>query len=146
MQKSFAGTTCSTELWLQLWLHGGIFYSFFYEDKKITSWVQNGKKSVYFDCQKVDYKNQHIRKVDSIIEIINDENNEPNHIIVTKPSAILSGLLETTKYQLSNYPQDLDLIELIKTNKLDSTIEELNLPKGEKIVKLFVKMKLMKKD
>ena len=105
----------------------------FYEDKKITSWVQNGKKSVYFDCQKVDYKNQHIRKVDSIIEIINDENNEPNHIIVTKPSAILSGLLETTKYQLSNYPQDIDLIELIKTNKLDSTIEELNLPKGEKI-------------
>lgn len=104
-----------------------------YNDKKITSWVQNGKKSVYFDAQKVDYKNQHIRKVDSMIEVINDENNEPIHVIVTKPSAILSGLLETTKYQLSDYPQNLDIIELIKTNKLNSTIEELNLPKGEKI-------------
>ena len=105
----------------------------YYKDKKITSWVQNGNKSIYFDAEKIDYKNQRMKKVNSTIEVINDENNEPNHIIVTRPSDILSGLLETTKYTLSDYPQDLDIIELIKTNKLDSTIKELNLPKGEKI-------------
>ena len=105
----------------------------FFEDGKITSWIENGKKSVYMNAPKVLYSSKNIKEVDHTIEIINNKNNEPDHILVIRKSNILSGLFETTKYKLSDYPQDLDVLGLIKENEFEETIKKLKLPKGEKI-------------
>ena len=66
------------------------------------------------------------------MEILNDENNEPNHIIVTKPSNKIIGTFDVTKYNLSDYPEDMDILKAIRDNtitngeKLSYTEEQEN--------------------
>ena len=69
------------------------------------------------------YKNQRIRKVNSTIEVINDENNEPSYIIETRPSKLLNGVFETTKYTLSNYPEDMDILKAIQNGTITAPLQ-----------------------
>ncbi len=71
------------------------------------------------------------------IDIINDESGQPHHIITTKCSNCLLGAYEITKYVLSDYPEDMDMVGLFMNLALDDKIEELGLKPGEKLSKTY---------
>lgn len=71
------------------------------------------------------------------IDIINDENGQPHHIIATKRSNKLEGAFEITKYVLADYPEDLDMVGLFMNLALDEKIEELGLKPGEKLSETY---------
>ncbi len=50
----------------------------------------------------------------SQIEIVNNENGEPSYVLYTKESSDLSGAFETTRYDLKDYPEEMDVISAIK--------------------------------
>ncbi len=52
------------------------------------------------------------------IEIVNNENGEPSYILYTKESDKLKGAYETTRYDLSDYPEDMDVIEAIQNGTI----------------------------
>ena len=52
------------------------------------------------------------------IEIINGSNGEPAEIIHTKASNLLEGAFETTKYTLSDYPEDMDILKAIENGTI----------------------------
>ncbi len=58
------------------------------------------------------------RDIASQIEIVNDENGEPSYILHTKESESLSGAYETVRYDLKDYPEDMDVLEAIKTGTI----------------------------
>ena len=78
-----------------------------------------------------DENNQHC-----IISIQNNDNGEPIEIISSIPSPDLKNAYETKKYTLSNYPEDWEMIDLIKQGILDYKIAENNLPAGKNISKV----------
>ncbi len=101
-----------------------------HNDKQdLTSWIEGSNKSVII---KTKYGGTKFKEILYQIEIINDENNEPNHIIVTKPSNKISGTFDVTKYNLSDYSEDMDILKAIRDNtitngeKLSYTEEQEN--------------------
>lgn len=59
-----------------------------------------------------------------------NKNNEVYEFITREESKDLDGAYLSKKYTLSDYPEDMDFIELSKRNSLDEKIKELNLPAG----------------
>lgn len=87
-----------------------------HNDKQdLTSWIEGSNKSVII---KTKYGGTKFKEIVYQIEILNDENNEPNHIIVTKPSNKIIGTFDVTKYNLSDYPEDMDILKAIRDNTI----------------------------
>ena len=100
----------------------------FYEgNKQATSWIENSDKSVIIEA-KSNFEN--LREIKSQIEIFNNDKGEPSYIIETRPSNVISGTYDVTKYNLSDYSEDMDVIQAIKDKtitggeKLSYTIEQ----------------------
>ena len=89
----------------------------YFKDGEITSWSQNSDKFTITNAKEINRKDI-IKQINLQIEIINDENNEPSYIIETRPSKLLNGVFETTKYTLSNYPEDMDILKAIQNGTI----------------------------
>ena len=83
----------------------------FYNNHHSISWIENSNKSVIIEAENGCSK---FRQIVYQIEIMNDENNEPSYIIETRPSQIIKGTYDVTKYNLADYPEDMDVIQAIK--------------------------------
>lgn len=70
------------------------------------------------------------------ISIKRNDNNEPYEIISSTASPDLKSIFETKKYILTDYPEDWDIIDLIKKGILDYKIAENKLPTGTNISKI----------
>ena len=102
----------------------------------VHSWVYGGNKSAFIKAKEIKDDFWTCKDISLQMEIINGENGEPEHIVVTKPSKKLRGACDITKYVLSDYPEDLDLVRHIKKGTLDAKIEELGLKQGEKLAQV----------
>ena len=105
----------------------------FYNCDTIESWIVGGNKSTITVLNDDDKGIGSFENVSLQIEILNDENGEPEYIVSTKQSEELEGAYETRKYILKDYPEDWDMISLIKEDKLDEKIEQAGLKLGEKL-------------
>ncbi len=102
------------------------------QDTEFETWYYHGNSTILINYNDPHNKND----INFQIEIINDENNSPSEILYTKKSAKLTGAFETTRYILSDYPQDFDILYAIKTGVADEIIEQKGYPKGEKLSKV----------
>ena len=100
----------------------------FYDgNKQATSWIENSDKSVIIEPK---FSFENLREIKSQIEIFNDDKGEPSYIIETRPSNVISGTYDVTKYNLADYLEDMDVIQAIKDKtitggeKLSYTIEQ----------------------
>lgn len=84
------------------------------KDNIVESWVYGGNKSTYTITKGIDDKKHTYTEIKLQVEIFNGKNGEPEFIIATKPSKKLNGAFETTKYILTNYPEDMDVLKEIK--------------------------------
>ena len=105
----------------------------FYNADTIESSSFAGNKSTITVAGKIDNRYGTFENVSLQIEVVNDENGEPEHIVSTKRSDKLQGAYETRKYNLADYPEDWDMISLIKDGTLEDKIEEFGLKQGEKL-------------
>ena len=105
----------------------------FYNGDTIESSSFAGNKSTITVAGKIDNRYGTFENVSLQIEVVNDENGEPEHIVSTKRSDKLQGAYETRKYNLADYPEDWDMISLIKDGTLEDKIEEFGLKQGEKL-------------
>lgn len=103
-----------------------------YQDTEFETWYYQGNSTILINYNDPYDKND----INFQIEIINDENNSPSEILYTKKSNKLYGAFETTRYVLSNYPEDFDILYAIKTGVADEIIEQKGYPKGEKLSKV----------
>ena len=103
-----------------------------YLNKEFETWYYQGNSTILINYNDPHNKND----INFQIEIINDENNSPSEIIYTKKSDKLTGAFETTRYILSDYPEDFDILYAIKTGVADEIIEQRGYPKGEKLSKV----------
>ncbi|MBR5303758.1 MAG: hypothetical protein IKU37_02915, partial [Candidatus Gastranaerophilales bacterium] len=71
--------------------------------------------------------------VDYQIEIINSTDGQPSHILYTRSSNILDGAYNTTRYDLSNYPEDFDILSALKDGSIDEVIKTNGYPEGIKL-------------
>ena len=99
----------------------------------VNAWVYGGRKSAFMKAKEIKNDTWSCKDIYLQMEIISGENNEPEYIVVTKPSKKLIGACDITKYVLADYPEDLDLVRHIKNGTLDAKIEELGLKQGEKL-------------
>lgn len=99
----------------------------------IQSFEQGQDKSTIILATKADPKYDIHNVLLRQIDIVNDESGQPHHIIATRNSKNLEGAFEITKYVLSDYPEDMDMIGLFMNLALDDKIDELGLKPGEKI-------------
>ena len=67
------------------------------------------------------------------IEIVNDADGQPSHILYTRSSNILDGAYDTTRYVLTNYPEDFDILTAIKNGTIDEVIKENGYAEGTKL-------------
>ena len=105
----------------------------FFNRDTIESWGFNGNKSTVIISTDINKVKGTFAKIPLQIDVVNGENGEPEYIVSTKPSDKLKGAYETTKYILKDYPEDMDMISLIKEGTLDDKIQELGLKQGEKL-------------
>ena len=105
----------------------------FYNCDTIESWIVGANKSTITVLNDDDKGIGTFENVSLQIEILNDENGEPEYIVSTRQSGELEGAYETRKYILKDYPEDWDMINLIKEDKLDEKIEQAGLKQGEKL-------------
>ena len=105
----------------------------FYNGDTIESSSFAGNKSTITVAEKIDKRYGTFENVSLQIEVVNGENGEPEHIVSTKLSDKLQGAYESRKYNLADYPDDWDMIGLIKDGTLDDKIEEFGLKQGEKL-------------
>ena len=99
----------------------------------VESWLYKGNKSTITVANSIKEEKNNYDEILLQIEIANNKNGEPEYIIATKPSDILQGAYEATKYTLSDYPENWDMINLIKNDILDEKIKKFGLKQGEKI-------------
>lgn len=82
-----------------------------------TSYQQSNKEEeILCDAAKVNGITSH--QILKRIEINHNENNEPDNIVVTTPSKLLAGAKEVTKYKLSDYSEETDVLNEIKSDSL----------------------------
>ena len=105
----------------------------FFNGETIESWAFNGNKSTITIATDINKAKCTFEKIPLQIEIVNGENGEPEYIVSTRQSSELEGAYETRKYILKDYPEDWDMINLIKEDKLDEKIEQAGLKQGEKL-------------
>lgn len=82
-----------------------------------TSYQQSNKEEEIF-CDKTKVNGITSHQILKRIEINHNENNEPDNIVVTTPSELLPGAKEITKYKLSDYSEETDVLNEIKSNSL----------------------------
>lgn len=80
------------------------------KDNNSEAWYYNSSNTLITNKKLIDEENILV----SQIEIIPNEKGEPSYILYTKPSDKLNGAFETTKYTLSDYPEDMDVLSAIK--------------------------------
>ena len=105
----------------------------FFNGETIESWAFNGNKSTITIATDINKAKCTFEKIPLQIEIVNGENGEPEYIVSTRQSSELEGAYETRKYILKDYPEDMDMISLIKEGTLDDKIQELGFKQGEKL-------------
>jgi len=64
-----------------------------------------------------------VRDINYQIEIVNNKQGEPSYILYTKESPELAGAYETTKYNLKDYPEDMDVLSAIKNGTIEGGIK-----------------------
>lgn len=102
--------------------------------RKEYATLELGKDNIYRSWEK-NVPNTFISFKDINSDITNirlnfNKNNEVYELITNVRSKDLSGAYLSKKYTLSDYPEDMDFIELSRQNSLDKKIKELNLPAG----------------
>ncbi len=77
-------------------------------------------KSWYYGSDRTTILNHSTSGDDIIsqIEIVNNKNNEPEYILYTKDSKELQGAYETIRYELADYPSDMDVLEEIQNGTI----------------------------
>ena len=86
-------------------------------DNTSEAYYQNSDRTVILNEREVEVgakKKTKIKIPTSQIEIVNNENGEPSYALYTKESSDLTGAFETTRYDLKDYPEDMDIISAIK--------------------------------
>ena len=85
------------------------------------AWVKGAPK-IYITNQDFYPETKDVR-INSQIEIVNSPNGEPDYALYLKPSTILDGVFEITRYDFKNYDENINVIEEIKAQTLQGGVK-----------------------
>lgn len=88
-------------------------------DGSVESWHYDSDMA---SCMKVGgiatYTKAYAPDVEYQIEILNDNSGEPTKILYTHKSDLLSGVYEIEEFNLKDYPENFDIIKMIKNGEI----------------------------
>ena len=96
--------------------------SFVDENESGEAYYQDSNSVTFLSKRKVEVNmgdyTETMNVLSSQLDIVNNENGEPEYVIYSKESPDLKGAWETTKYELAQYPESMDVLSAIKNGTI----------------------------